>query len=96
MEDRTTMGITPHKIALNNRKGAAITGVSDVLAFDLNEVLLETSQGMLMVKGTDLHVKRLSLEKGEVDLEGKIDSVLYSELAGNQKAQESFLGRLFR
>ncbi len=96
MEERVTMGMTSHKITVNNRKNAAITGVSDVLAFDLNEVLLETAQGMLMIKGNDLHVKRLSLEKGEVDVEGKIDSFLYSEIAGNQKQQESFLGRLFR
>ena len=39
----------------------------DVLSFDLNEILLETEQGMLMVKGTDMHVNRLNLEKGEVD-----------------------------
>lgn len=96
MEERMNMGLTSHKITVNNRKNAAITGVSDVLAFDLNEVLLETSQGMLMIKGNDLHVKRLSLEKGEVDIEGKIDSFLYSELVENNKQQESFLGRLFR
>ena len=96
MEERVTMGMTSHKITVNNRKNAAITGVSDVLAFDLNEVLLETAQGMLMIKGNDLHVKRLSLEKGEVDIEGGIDSFLYSDIAGTGKQQESFLGRLFR
>ena len=55
-----------HKLVLNNRTASLVTGVKDVLSFDLNEVLLETEQGMLMVKGTDLHVNRLSLEKGEV------------------------------
>ena len=53
-----------HKLVLNNRTASLVTGVKDVLSFDLNEVLLETEQGMLMVKGTDLHVNRLSLEKG--------------------------------
>lgn len=96
MEERVSIGNTSHKVTVNNRKSAAITGVSDVLAFDLNEVLLETSQGMLMIKGNDLHVKKLSLEKGEVDIEGKIDSFLYSEITGQNKQQESFLGRLFR
>lgn len=97
MEERSSSIITnSHKISINNRKNAVITGVMDVLAFDLSEVLLETNQGMLMIKGNDLHVKRLSLEKGEVDVEGKIDSFLYSELVGNNKQQESFLGRLFR
>ena len=57
----------PHKLVINNRKTSAVTGVLDVLSFDLNEILLETEQGMLMVKGKDLHVNRLSVEKGEVD-----------------------------
>ena len=57
-----------HKLVLNNRTASLVTGVKDVLSFDLNEVLLETEQGMLMVKGTDLHVNRLSLEKGEIDM----------------------------
>ena len=54
-----------------------MTGVLDVLSFDLNEILLETEQGMLMVKGTYLHVNRLTVEKGEVDLSGIIDSIAY-------------------
>ena len=66
-----------HKLVLNNRTASLVTGVKDVLSFDLNEVLLETEQGMLMVKGTDLHVNRLSLEKGEVDLSGNIDSIAF-------------------
>lgn len=96
MEERNGLVTTTHKISVINRKSAAMNGVSDVLAFDLNEVLLETSQGMLLIKGNDLHVKRLSLEKGEVDVEGNIDSFQYSELAGHNKQQESLLSRLFR
>ena len=67
-----------HKLVVSNRKTSMVTGVLDVLSFDLNEILLETEQGMLMVKGTDLHVNRLSVEKGEVDLSGNIDSIAYS------------------
>ena len=50
-----------HKLVLNNRTARLVSGVKDVLSFDLNEVLLETEQGMLMVKGTDLHVNPMSL-----------------------------------
>ena len=73
-----------------------VTGVLDVLSFDLNEILLETDQGMLMVKGTDMHVNRLSLEKGEVDLSGNIDSVAYSNIKSAGKQGENFLTKLFR
>lgn len=85
-----------HKIALWNRKTAAITGVLDVLSFDLHEVLLETEQGLLTVRGKDLHVNRLSVEKGEVDLKGSMDSISYSDThkAGGQK--ENLLARFFK
>ena len=85
-----------HKLVVNNRKTAMVTGVLDVLSFDLNEILLETEQGMLMVKGSDLHVNRLSLEKGEVDLSGTIDSVAYSEVHPAAYTGENILSRLFR
>ena len=49
-----------------------------------------------MVKGSDLHVNRLSLEKGEVDLSGTIDSVAYSEVHPAAKTGENILSRLFR
>ena len=94
MEEKQLRG--PHKLVVNNRKTSLVTGVLDVLSFDLNEILLETEQGMLMVKGTDMHVNRLNLEKGEVDLSGNIDSFAYSDLPKQGKNGETFLGRLFR
>ncbi len=94
MEEKQVRGA--HKLVVNNRKTSLVTGVLDVLSFDLNEILLETEQGMLMVKGSDLHVNRLSLEKGEVDLSGTIDSVAYSEMHPAAKTGENILSRLFR
>lgn len=85
-----------HKLVINNRKTSMMTGVLDVLAFDLNEVLLETEQGMLIVKGKDLHVNRLSLEKGEVDLAGQIDSVSYSEVHHDARKNDSLFAKLFK
>lgn len=73
-----------------------MTGVVDVLSFDLNEIILETDQGMLMIKGSELHVNRLTLEKGEVDIDGKVDSFTYSEQAGMGGKGESLLSRLFK
>ena len=81
---------------MSNRRTGTITGVSDVISFDITEILLETEQGMLMIKGADLHVNRLTLEKGEVDIEGRIDSLAYSEVTSFQKQGESLIGRLFK
>ena len=85
-----------HKLILSNRRTGTITGVADVISFDITEVLLETEQGMLMIKGAALHVNRLPLEKGEIDIEGRIDSLAYSEVTSFQKQSESLIGRLFK
>ena len=95
MEEKTVNN-KAHKVLLNNRKMGNFSGVVDVLSFDVAEILLETEQGMLLIKENDLHVNRLSLEKGEVDIEGRIDSLAYSEVKDYGKQAESFFGRLFK
>lgn len=85
-----------HKVLLSNRKTGNFSGVIDVLSFDVGEILLETEQGMLLVKGNDLHVNRLTLEKGEIDVAGRIDSLTYSDVNSYSKSGESLLGRLFK
>lgn len=96
MEDLNGAKAGMHKLSLTNRRSCAVSGVSDVLSFDIHEILLETAQGMLMIKGQDLHVNRLTLEKGEVDIDGKIDSFTYSENAMSKGKNESLLSRLFK
>ena len=67
-------------MTITNRKNGSFTGIVDVISFDMNEVLLETQMGLLHIKGKDLHVNRLNLEKGEVDVEGEISSLVYEEI----------------
>ena len=93
MEERQLVKPQNHRLVINNRKTGTVTGVLDVLSFDLNEILLETEQGMLMVKGTDMHVNRLNLEKGEVDLAGNIDNISYSDIHSGAKAGENLLSK---
>ena len=96
MEDLSGGARIMHKVTMTNRKSCVINGVNDVLSFDIHEILMETEQGMLMIKGDDLHVNRLTLEKGEVDIDGKIDSFTYSDVAGAGHKGESLLSKLFR
>lgn len=96
MEERGNGAAKSHKVLISNRKSGAFSGVVDVLSFDVGEILLETELGMLLIKGHDLHVNRLSLEKGEIDIEGRIDSLTYSEVKSVGKHAESLLGRLFK
>lgn len=96
MEDLNKLNQKQHKLLLMNRKACNITGVLDVISFDTAEVMLETEQGMLQMKGKDLHVSRLSLDKGELDIDGRIDSLTYTDTTSYQAKGESFLARLFR
>lgn len=96
MEELTGVNKRAHKLILNNRRTCNLTGVNDVLSFDENEIILETEQGMLMIKGSELHVNRLMLDKGEVDVDGRVDSFTYSEQAGMGGKGESLLARLFK
>jgi sporulation protein YabP len=84
MEEKQIEMKRAHRLTMEGRRCAAITGVSDVLSFDVGEVVLQTEDGLLMIKGEELHVSRLTLEKGEVDLDGKIDSLTYTGSQGKK------------
>lgn len=94
MEDNKQ--VRKHQLSLNDRKEAKLTGIRDVRSFDDHEIILETDLGILMIRGTELHMGRLTLEKGEVDITGRVDNLIYSELKGYTKSGESLLKRLFK
>ena len=79
-----------------NRGTGSVTGIQDVVAFDENQIVLDTDMGLLTVKGKGLHVSRLTLEKGEVDIEGTVDSLVYSSNETYRKQGESLFARLFK
>lgn len=85
-----------HNITIQNRKIIQLTGIKDVISFDEKEVILETIQGVLTMKGSEFHVSRLTVEKGEVDLDGLIDSLSYQSFDTYRKPGESFLKRILR
>lgn len=71
--------VLPHKLTLNERKNLTMTGVSEVVSFEENLVVLRTSLGTLTVHGRDLQLKMLSLEGGEVAVEGMVSAFVYEE-----------------
>ena len=84
-----------HNLILEDRRIGTVTGVQDIKSYDDKEILLFTKAGKLLIKGEQLHVKRLNLEKGEADLEGKVDSLTYLS-KNTDKKEESLLKRMFR
>ena len=93
MEQKQEVGA--HKLSLVSRKALTLTGVKEVISFDAKEVILETVQGVLLLRGDGLNVTRLLVEKGEVDLEGRIDSLVDTDRGKHAKRAESFTKRLF-
>lgn len=85
-----------HCMSLNERRQGTFTGVEDVLSFDEKQILLETSRGMLNIKGKELHVSRLQLEEGELDIEGQVDSLVYHEGREMGKKKSDLLKRIFQ
>ena len=90
------MTARPHKLTMVNRSSCTITGLQDVVSFDENQIVLDTDMGLLTMKGKDLHVSRLTLEKGEVDVDGTIDSLVYSSNEAYRRSGASLLSRLFK
>lgn len=85
-----------HTLVLKNRNFIQLTGVTDVNSFDDGEIILETDCGMLMIKGSELHISHLILEKGEVNVDGRVDSLTYSESHKSAKQAKNLVGRLFK
>jgi sporulation protein YabP len=84
-----------HTLILEQRNSARITGVVKVNSFDDNNIFMDTEEGALVIKGTGLHVSRLTLEKGEADVEGRISALSYSDKKSVSKKGESIVKRMF-
>ncbi len=69
----------PHKLQLSERQQLTMTGVTEVVSFDEGTVVLQTSLGTLIVQGRELHLKTLSLEGGQVAVDGSICALIYEE-----------------
>ena len=90
-EDRVRAAGT-HTLSLDGQGRLSVTGVVDVTSFDETLVALETSRGMLAVRGEGLHVERLSLESGELTVIGEVHAMEYDD---NMMARGGFFARFF-
>ena len=84
-----------HQLILAEREKLTLDGVLHVESFDDGEIVLETELGGLVVQGEDLHIKELNLEKGNLLVQGYIQSVEYLGDSLGKKSR-GFLARLFR
>ena len=84
----------PHHVVIEERKSLTVSGVEDVERFDENTIVLSTSKGVMVVTGENLHIEKLSLDGGDLKVEGDVDAVTYEDDAGGGRG--GFLSRLLR
>ena len=81
----------PHRLTLDGRSRLSVTGVLEVESFDETAVALVTARGALLIRGQGLHLQMLSLDGGEVRVDGTVDSIAYKQDA----PAGGFFARLF-
>ena len=88
--DMTDGGVAAyHRLQLEGREKLSVSGV---VRFDENCIVTTTSAGTLIITGEELHIGKLSLDGGEMQVDGRIDAVTYED---TEVRQGSFLSRLF-
>ncbi len=93
MADEKRMASMPHNLVLEDRRMLTVSGVSDVDSFDEETVVVFTDMGELTVRGKNLHINRLSVEIGELTVEGNIAALIYSD---ETPKSGGFFSRVFR
>lgn len=93
-QEKTVKPKMPHSITADNRKKMFITGVLDIDSFNEQSVIALTDLGILIIKGNNLHINKLSVESGDVSIEGEIDSISYTDIG--DKKTGSILKSLFK
>ena len=86
--------LSKHKVIVEKRQRVLITGILEVMSFDDELVATETEMGTLIIKGTKLHVSSLNLEKGELEIDGDIDSLNYEE--SHIKGKSGVFSKIFK
>ena len=82
MNGRTGEALTrPHALQMENREKLRLTGVSDVSGFDENLIVLTTDMGELSIRGEALHIDKIDLDAGLLELRGRICELCYEETA---------------
>lgn len=85
----------PHNIIMEGRKKLSVTGVLDIDSFNEQGIIALTDFGILIIKGSDIHINKLNVASGDVVIEAKeIASITYTDL--HDKKTGSIIKSLFK
>ena len=82
----------PHRLTLDRRSRLTVSGVDEVASFDESSIRMTTRAGDLLIRGSSLHIEKLSLDGGDLLVDGTVDALIYQE----PEKPVSILARLFR
>lgn len=91
-EDNRARPAMSHHVILEEREQLVISGVEEVESFDESTIFLTTAQGCLEIQGEELHIEKLSLDGGDLRVEGRVDALIYTS-EGRERG--GLLSRLF-
>ena len=94
-EKKFSKDLQMHNVIMENREKISISGVENVESFDEERITIETTEGVLTLEGEKLHINSLSVEDGDMSIEGYIYSLVYSDSAVNSSGG-GLLAKLFR
>ena len=83
-----------HHLILEDRERLSVSGVEEVGSFDETAIVMHTTRGTLVIRGENLHIEKLSLDGGDLKVEGDVDSLTYED--SRDRASGGFFARLFR
>ena len=93
--DERKRSTSRHSLQIDRREKVNVSGMIDVISFDEESVIGETEMGIIIIRGANLHVNKISLDSGELAVSGEIDAITYENPGGPAKAK-SLLGKLFK
>ena len=82
------------EIKITDRKKIVLTGVKKLVNFNPEEFLIETTLGILLLKGVDLEVIKLDTNEGILSIKGRINNFNYMD--SNKKNEVGLIARLFK
>lgn len=95
--ENTAGAESKHTVLVENRSRIKINCVEDVESFNEEKVVVYTSMGVMVITGFDFKVSRLSVDDGQLVIDGEVDNIGYMEAAKEERGESGgFLGRLFR
>jgi sporulation protein YabP len=95
MEEKKKVSELTHQLTMTNRNLLGVEGVLNLGSYDQEQILLETSSGVLEIKGDRLHVQQLNLDQGKVLVDGDIVSLVYTDETLNKRGK-GFFGKLIK